>query len=241
MAAGSHEPRRRVTIVSINQPCYLPWCGLIERIARADVHVHLDDVQYSKSTFFARNRVVDRAGREVMLVVPVRAQLHDTIQQATVPDDGWRRKHLASLTQIYGRFPGATAKLDELKTLYAKPCASLADLNIETIGWLLKALGITTPTVRASELGVDGKATSRVVALCKHLGGTEYYSPSGAREYIQAEEFEAAGVKLTYQAYTPVPYEQAPLPEFVPFLSVVDPLLRHGGEATRAVVLAGAT
>jgi len=227
-------------IVSINQPCYLPWCGLFERIARADVHVHLDDVQYSKNTFFAKNRVVDRAGREVALAVPVRAKLTDTIAEAAIPDDGWRRKHLASIVQIYGRC-APPALLDELRALYSQPYASLAELNVALTSWMQASMGISTPTVLSSTLGVPGRATSRVVALCVHLGATEYYSPAGAREYIQAEEFAAAGIKLTYQDYKPAAYDQAPHDKFVPFLSALDLLLRHGGDHARAIILAGAS
>jgi hypothetical protein len=124
--------------------------------------------------------------------------------------------------------------------LFERTYTNLADVNVAFTDWMLQALGIETPTRLASALGVDGKGTTRLVDMCRSLGATEYYSPAGAREYIVGEEFAAASVKLTYQSYRPVPYDQGPVPAFVPFLSAIDPLLRHGGEKARALILGGA-
>lgn len=204
------------------------------------MHVHLDDAQYIKNQFFSRNRVVDRSGREVILAVPVSAKVHDTFLTTTVVEGSWRRSHATTLRQVYGRFPAASTNLDELCLLYERPYASLAELNITFIAWLLAKLGIDTPVRRSSELGIGGKATERLLAICHHLGGTEYYSPAGARVYIDAASFAQEAIDLTFQEYTPAEYPQRPGAPFVPFLSVVDPLLRFGGEEARRIVLAGA-
>src|SRR5579864_4685849 len=128
-------------IVSVNQPCYLPWCGLIERIDRADVHVHLDDVQYSKNSFFNRNRVIDRAGRESMLTVPVSARLESTFMDVRVVENGWQIKHRRCLEQAYGRFPRASELLVTLGELLKPGYASLAELNVALMDWIVGVLG----------------------------------------------------------------------------------------------------
>jgi hypothetical protein len=225
-------------IVSINQPCYLPWCGLFERIARADVHVHLDDVQYSRSTYFAKNRVVDRTGREGMLVVPVQADVEHTFLEARVPETGWRRKHVETLKQIYGRMEAGAAYLGELAELYKTPYENVAELNVTLTEWMLRKMEIGTRTVRSSTLGVTGASTSRLIAICRQLGATQYYSPAGAREYLDASAFENAGIALVFQTYAPVPYDQG-LPTFVPYLSAVDPLFRFGGKRAKEIVVSG--
>lgn len=226
--------------LSVNQPSYLPWSGLFERIARADLHVHLDDVQYSKNTFFNRNRVLNRAGREVMLTIPVKAESTHTFLDVTTAGDGWRRKHEASLKQCFPRGEVTGALLDTLTELYARPYANLAEINIAFTEWVVGVLGITTPMVRASTLSLPGASEARLVAMCRHFSADRYYSPSGARAYIDPATFRAAGIALEYQRYEPESYAQSGVAAFVPYLSTLDVLLRHGADEASRVVRAGA-
>ena len=43
--------------VSINQPAYLPWLGYFDRIAKSDLHVVLDHVQFEKNSMVNRNKI----------------------------------------------------------------------------------------------------------------------------------------------------------------------------------------
>lgn len=51
---GGRKPGRPLT-VAIIQPAYLPWLGYFDQMARADVFVHYDDVQYSRKSWHSRN------------------------------------------------------------------------------------------------------------------------------------------------------------------------------------------
>ena len=44
-------------ILSAHQPSYLPWLGYLDKMAKADVFVVMDDLQYEKENFQNRNRV----------------------------------------------------------------------------------------------------------------------------------------------------------------------------------------
>ncbi len=60
-------------LLSINQPAYLPWPGYFDRIARSDLHVVLDHVQFEKNSFINRNRILGANG-PCWLTVPVRTK-----------------------------------------------------------------------------------------------------------------------------------------------------------------------
>lgn len=225
-------------LVSINQPCYLPWCGLIERIARADIHVHLDDVQYSKGTFFNRNRIIDRTGREVPLAVPVKMHLGQTFREVAPANESWQEAHARSLRQCYPIREGNCEFHALLDGFYARRFSDIAELNITCTELLVTRLGITTPMVRSSELAIAGEASRRVVDICAHLGATAYYSPAGARDYINPDMFAAAGIELQFQNYSCVEYPQGSH-AFVPSLAVVDPILRMPAPEALAVIKTG--
>ena len=89
-------------ILAVMQPTYIPWAGYFNLIDAADAFVFLDDVQFARGTWQARNRVLSD-GKEHMLTVPTkRVTLQQQIKDVEIQDeDNWRRKHLALLTQNY--------------------------------------------------------------------------------------------------------------------------------------------
>ena len=97
-------------ICAIHQPHYLPWLRYFDKIARADVFVLLDDVQYNKNGWQNRNRIKGPQGA-FTLTVPVSHRFQSGLAEVTVADQRWRRAHLAALTTSYGRTPGFAALL----------------------------------------------------------------------------------------------------------------------------------
>ena len=91
-------------------------------------------------------------------------------------------------------------------------------------------LGIGTPLVLASELGVPGTGVERLIGIMAHLGGTIFYEGSAGRNYIDESFFAAPGMRVQYQDYEHPVYAQLH-GEFVPYLSVVDLLFNHGPES----------
>ena len=54
-------------IVAAHQPHYLPWLGYLDKVAKSDVFVVMDDLQYEAQNFQNRNRLkLDRGYRTVM-------------------------------------------------------------------------------------------------------------------------------------------------------------------------------
>src|SRR5438132_3729045 len=93
----------------ILQPSYIPWRGYFDLVHDADVFVFYDDVQYDKHGWRNRNRIKTSMGPR-WLTVPV---LHRGSVERAIPINeirvdnhgDWRRKHLLTLTQNYGRAP----------------------------------------------------------------------------------------------------------------------------------------
>src|SRR5262245_16608058 len=164
--------------LAIHQPHYLPWLGYFAKWAAADLFVFLDTVQYEKNGWQNRNRIKTRDGAR-WLTVPVRARLGTPIRDVLVDaSQPWPARHFAAAASGDGRARGWARHRDELRALYAREWDRLAPVAVASAEWLARRLGITTPTRLASEIGLpdglQGDATSRLVALCRAVGADTY-------------------------------------------------------------------
>jgi hypothetical protein len=216
------------------QPTYMPWAGYLGLIAEVDTFVYLDDAQYERGSWQQRNRVLVQ-GEPHWLTVPVlRPTLGVTIRDAVVDDAAnWRRKHATLLANIYARHPFRDDAL-ELAALAQQPhLQRLADLNIALIEHCCRRLNLGAKRVRASALGVPGKRTERVIALCEAVGATTYVSPPGAQEYLEADDFRSRSpIALEFHHFPATPYAQRGAAEFKSHLSILDVVANLGWAST---------
>lgn len=228
-------------VVGILQPSYLPWLGYFEQISRADVFVFYDDVQFEKGSWRNRNRIKTPAGPH-WLTVPVLTKGHNfpLINQVRVNNaESWQKKHLRSLAQYYSKAPCYDQYAPALAELLLRPWESLCELNVELIRHLAAVLGLNTPFVFSSELGVAGSGAPRLVDIMSVLGGTVFYEGAAGRDYIEEALFKERGIRVEYQDYRHPTYAQLH-GEFVPYLSVVDLLFNHGPSSLNILTGSGA-
>ena len=220
--------------IAISQPSYLPWCGFFDLIDQVDQFVLLDDAQFVRHTWHHRNRIKGPTGLQ-WLTVPVvfRGRLGQTLLDVEVRDMEFRQKHIRAIEVNYGKAPYFEAYFPEVKRILEElgSCGKLVDLNIALIQWLARELGVTTPMVRSSTLGIDEKRSVRLVAMCRQLGAVDYISPRSATYLLEdLAMFEEAGLNVRFQNYTHPEYEQR-FPPFASHASILDLLLNKGPDA----------
>jgi len=227
--------------LAVLQPGYIPWLGFFDQMNRADTFVLYDDVQYTRSDWRSRNRVKGPAG-PVWLTVPVlkKGRLGQSILDAEIDvrSSDWARKHKETLRIHYRKAPHFDRYWPIFEDGYKEPWRRLVDLDLYFISRLSEALEIRPRVLRSSELGVAGERVERLVALCRHLGASEYLTGDAAEDYMEPRVFADAGVTLEYQRFEHPQYPQL-YGEFVPYLSAVDLLFNCGSES-RAVIASGA-
>jgi hypothetical protein len=227
-----------VTVVAINQPCYLPWRGFFALMKRADVFVVYDDVQFVLGRSFASRVQLKTARGRRWLTVPVRksgraGQRIDEVE--IVADSGWQVTHCAAVREAFRGAPYAAAVEPVLELIAGAPWERLAPLTMSTTAQLAGMLGVAPPrTLRSSELGIDGSGSARILAVCRALGATTYVTGHGALDYLEHQPFEAAGIAVEYMDYDLSPYPQLHGP-FEPYATVLD-LIANTGPAAPAHV-----
>jgi hypothetical protein len=224
--------------VVILQPSYIPWRGYFDQILKADLFVFYDDVQYDKRGWRNRNRIKTSTG-PIWLSIPVfnrGAQTeHISINEIRIVwDRPWNLEHWNSIRMAYSKAPYFSQYAEMVEEFYLKKPDMLADFTIETTISLARAIGIDqTRFLRSSQIdGVEGTKTDRLVSILKKLNATHYISGPSAKDYIENDKFEEAGLSLEYINYDYPEYPQL-FPPFDPQVSIIDTLFMMGKETLK--------
>jgi len=206
-------------------------------MAKCDVFVIEDNVQFERQGFQNRNRVKVPGGIR-WLTVPVehvgKDLLINEVRIANAAEPKWAERHWMTLKHNYRKAPFWEEFHGFFEEAYGKHWDLLIDLDMHLIKGVMEVLGIQKKLVMSSALGVGGKKGELVLNQDKKLGATVHLAGSGAREYLDVEAFEKAGVKVVFQEFKYPVYEQLH-GAFVPDLSVVDYLFCTGGKPRETV------
>ena len=229
-------------VVAIHQPNFLPWLGYFDKLARADVFVVLDDVQFprtSKGTWMNRVKLLVGGEPRWATVPIVRSEgaLREVREVRIDDSQPWREKLLRTIEHNYRRAPHFADVLPLVHELVNTPTGSLADYNETNVRRLAGELGLdTSKLVRSSTIPTTRHGTDLMIELTKAVGGTTYLSGNyAAGAYQEEEKFPQAGVELRYQDFEHPTYPQ-PVEPPVHGLSIVDALMNCGVAGTRELV-----
>lgn len=217
-------------IVSIHQPAYLPWMGYFDKIARSDLFIYLDTVQFQKSSFQNRNLVRTSNGSS-WLTVPVKTKgrLYDVpIKDLQINNQvPWRKKHLKTLQQNYSKAKMFEEVIAELEPIYLQEWTELSSLCLAMLEIFNRRLGITTTVVKASDMKkIESKKSDLVLDLCKESGANIYLSGSQGRDYLQMDDFQHNNIDVIFQDYEHPEYTQN-YKGFEPYMGIVDLLMNE--------------
>lgn len=225
--------------IAIIQPSFLPWLGYLEQMARADIFVYLDDVQYTKQDWRNRNRLRGPTGAATISVPIVNDNLSRTnINEVRIScAQKWQTKVLQQIDAWYARAPYVATILPEFELILQNQFELLVELNYALMHFLRKHFAITTPLVFSSE--ISGKSTDKnkkLIDICSYHGADLLYDGKAAQSFIDIDLFAAHGVTVLFQDYQHTPYPQCWGGEFVSHLSALD-LLLNCGPASRDILL----
>jgi hypothetical protein len=229
-------------IVAAHQPHYMPWLGYLDKLAKADLFVVMDDLQYEAQNFQNRQRIKLHGGAQWLTVPLERGTQADRICDKRIDNSGSRRQHWQRRTWLtleinYRRAPYFARYADALHAVYSHTWVSLLELDMHMLELARRWFDIRTPIVRASSLGLEGQKTERIIDMCGKLGARCYLSGGGGSTgYLDVERMGRAGIGLIWQHFQHPRYEQRyPEVGFVSHLSFLD-LLFNRGDASRDVL-----
>jgi hypothetical protein len=220
-------------IFSIHQPNYIPYLGYFYKIAKSDVFVILDTVQYPRGQNLSpRNKIKTPQGAYFLTIpvkVPKGKEGKALYTEVTFADDHWYSKHLKTVEQSYKKAPHYNEIFNIYREVIQKPYNNLSELNIEIIKDFCSYLQIDTKIVKLSELLSEfGQKTDLIIDIAKKLNADRYLSGTGGgKEYNDEIKMNESGIELLYSRFQPPEYKQL-WREFIPNLSVLDVLFNCG-------------
>lgn len=228
-------------IVSMHQPCYFPWLGLLHKLKHSDLFIVLDVVQFNDAAFQNRTKVRNKKGEEVYLTIPVLKKGHlsqgITLQSLKIANQHrWQDKHLGTISQCYAKTPYYETYRRAIEGIILKGWERLRDLCMATLEFECKVLKIDTPYRLASELSPGGAKTELILDICRKIGANTYLSGIGARDYMEMELFQQAGIKVVWQDFNHPSYPQlSDKGDFIPGMAGLDLILNCGEAGSKYI------
>ena len=208
-------------ILSCLQPTYLPWIPFFERIILSDVFIPLDDVEFSKNSNHNRNYIKSNS-KKLLLTVPVKYKSNIMIKNIEIDNKkNWKKKHLESIKQTYGKLISFKNFYKELEVIYSRDWKYLSNLNIEIIKFFIKYLDIKTEIYISSNINVEGTSNQKLINLCKHFNADTFVVKRNTDHYHPKKIFLENNIEFKYFSNKVLDYKQQG-DNFIPSLSIID-------------------
>lgn len=230
-------------IVTIHQPEHMPWLGFFNKLAKADVFVILDSVQFEKNYFQNRNKIIGTNGPQwIRIQVRMKGHMENTIANTEVNLQGnlnWKEKYLQTIKQSYGRYPHFKEVYSVIEEVFSQDSILLCDYNIGIIKAFSDKMGLYPTFIRSKDLHIDGLKSSLILDICKKTNASTYIAGPSGRDYLDMDSFKNAGINVVFNDYHHPEYPQMRTERFVSYMSSVDLFMNVGFEEGRRIIMDG--
>lgn len=223
-------------IVSIIQSNYLPWKGYFDIIARSDVFIFHDDLQYTKNDWRNRNQILTANGPE-WITIPCGTNEKRLICDVFLYDHSWQIKHWRKIEATYKKSPFFDLYKDYFRDFYlGTQWKNLSELNRSLIIYIARNfLDLSTKFKDSRDFNLVSSKGDRVLELLKKIGAKEYISGPAAMDYLDPEIFKQQNIVLSwmdFDCYPSYPQFNQTTARTNHKVSVIDLLFNTGKDAT---------
>ena len=226
--------------VSIHQPSYFPWLGLLDKINKSDTFVVLDTVPLNDNAFQSRNIFLNHTGEVQYLTIPVQKKEYQKkmMRELRIVDKKWQKKHNGFMISNYKKHPFFDEVYPLVEKVYTKKYEFLIDILLDSMSVSHDIFDINPKIVLASELEVNADLVKDdlVIALLEKCQANMYISGTGAKSYQDENKFIEKNIGLSYQSFAHPSYNQKNASTFEIGLSALDVAFNLGIDNARKVL-----
>lgn len=226
-------------ILSIHQPSYFPWLGLLDKISKSEIFMVMDEVQLSDSAFQNRNLFLSPDGKTKYLTIGFNKNgyLSRRFCDLEIVQPDWQEKHLNTLKAYYGKLRFYREVLPFIEPVFRNTYRLLVDPVVESMRVSMQLLGISTKIICQRDLNYDRetKKNDLVLALVKSAGADLYLAGTGSKAYMRLDTFTEQGIQVIFNHFVHPEYPQRNMQKFEPGISCLDLLFNVGIERSREI------
>jgi hypothetical protein len=190
---------KRPFTVAIMQPYFIPYAGYFRLFAASDLFVVYDCVQFPRRGWVHRNRLPDRSGVLKWLTLPLeRAPREVLIRDLRFSCDA--KSRVAQRLRPFDLGATTRAEARALIAAVEDVRGTPADYILETLCVAVDGLGLPRNIIRSSSLGLPSPlhGQDRILEIARRVGAKRYVNAPGGRALYEAEEFDRAGIELSF-------------------------------------------
>ena len=219
--------------VAILQSNYIPWKGYFDVVNMVDEFILFDDRQYTRRDWRNRNKIKTPNGVQWLTIpVNVKGKYYQPICETTVSDKNWRYEHWKTIIHNYSKAKYFNEYKDFFEELFhGTEETYLSQINYRFIKAICNLLDIKTTFSWSIDYEIIEGKTEKLIHFCQQAGATEYLSGPAAKDYIDENLFQEAGIKLTFMEYSGYPEYSQLFPPFVHEVSIIDLIFNEGPDA----------
>jgi len=226
-------------LVSMHQPSYFPWLGLIDKIKKSELYICMDEVQLADRAYQHRNIFLDSNGEVKTLTININKKNYRQkyIKDLELSSDDWQKKHSSFFLNNYKRHEYFEEIYPLIKFIYEKNYKYLIDVLLESMFAIFEILKINIDVKLQSSLVYDRelKKNDLIIGLLNSVSAKKYLSGTGAADYQIESEFVKQEIELIYNSFSHPIYHQNSS-AFVEGLSSLDMLFNIGIEESKKTI-----
>ena len=217
--------------VSILQSNYIPWKGYFDIIAKSDIFVIYDEVQYTRRDWRNRNLIKTDKGLKWLTIPVVQYDFHQKIYETQISDENWKKNHKGTIQSNYAKAPFFKDYKEDFFSIYENSLTSLSEINRAFIEVICSILKIETKIIDSRTLNLVGDKQERLIHACKALCATTYLSGPAAKSYIEEDSFNQHSIQIEWMDYSNYKEYHQLYPPFEHGVSILDLIFNEGPNA----------